>query len=198
MWKQLKKKEFKINYKSDRMLQAIKQAEEKKREQEQKLLEQAENRKRRARSRLPTMEEGQEVEEPTAPIEADQEILMPIVENQKQKMAKSMLEIKREEIEKKLGQEAEDAIEEGKEMEGGIGQSGTESSSSASSEGGKRKKRKGRKKERKGDKESSLETSGDEIGMKKGRRMYKDLVEKDQGRGRPGIRGRGPLAPEFC
>ncbi|KAH9807791.1 hypothetical protein DFH28DRAFT_1201774 [Melampsora americana] len=197
MWKQLKKKEFKINYKSDRMLQAIKQAEEKKREQEQKLLEQAENRKRRARSRLPTMEEGQEVEELTAPIEADQAILMPIVENQKQKMTKSMLEIKREEIEKKLGQEAEDAIEEGKEMEGGNGQSGTESGSSSSSEEGKGKKRKGRKKERKEDKESSLETSGDEIEKKKGRKRYRDLVEKDQGEG-PGIRGQGPLAPEFC
>ncbi|EGG12075.1 uncharacterized protein MELLADRAFT_101998 [Melampsora larici-populina 98AG31] len=51
MWRKLKEKSNKINYKSTRMLQAIKFAEEKKLAEEARAAEQAEGRKRRAESR---------------------------------------------------------------------------------------------------------------------------------------------------
>lgn len=54
MWRQLKKKTNKVEYKSEHMILAMKQAEEKKKAQALKESEQAENRKRRMESRAPS------------------------------------------------------------------------------------------------------------------------------------------------
>ncbi|KAH9808524.1 hypothetical protein DFH28DRAFT_935757 [Melampsora americana] len=99
---------------------------------------------------------------------------------------RSMLEIKKEEIEKYLGEEAE-KLKERKEQEG---EGGRESAQNSGSEGSSeaeeaKKKEKELRKEKRGKKKRSRKFSSDSEGRderkERGPKGYGNLVEKDQG-----------------
>ncbi|KAH9807218.1 hypothetical protein DFH28DRAFT_939052 [Melampsora americana] len=169
MWRTLKPKNNLKNYTSEKMIQAIKKAEELKKEKAMKELEQADSRRRRAESRMPQAQPEQ------AGVEENRLVRTNPGGDEEMKVAE------REE------KEDRDKLEEPE-----VESSGTETSPRSSSNeeegldqigGGETKEKKKKlKKRRKGKKTGSqglFEENEGHWGVEK-RRLYNSLVEKDQ------------------